>query len=301
MNCLEAFESVAASRTSGAALALVVEGQSRGFSFAQLNALADQVALHISASLSSANQSSSTPLISILMQRHAALIVSMLAVLKAGAAYVPVDPAFPPDRQSYIFEHARCSLLLADEESYNAAIALGVRLPSVLILDSSTATVLTSANSFRTSSQDSSLLSESRKRQKSRDGGGLMYVLYTSGSTGRPKGVMVNHHGVANTVTWFANELRVGVSSSVLGLTTACFDISVLEIFLPLTTGGKLVLALTRTQRDPFRLLELIKNEKVSVVQATPTTYEMLIATGWRGDPAIDFLVTVCKELSHYC
>ena len=294
MNCLEAFESLAASRNASATEALVVEGQSRSFSFSQLNAMADDIARHISSGLMRTNhpQSSSTPLICILMQRHAALIVSMLAVLKAGAAYVPVDPSSPPDRQSYIFEHLQCTLLLADKESYDAAAALGVRLPSVLILDPSTATVLNStADSKGDSSKDSLLLAESRRRQQSRERGGLMYVLYTSGSTGRPKGVMVHHQGVANTVAWFANELRVGVDSTVLGLTTACFDISVLEIFLPLTTGGKLVLAQAPTQRDPYRLLELIRNQKVSLVQATPSTYEMLIATGWKGDPAMDFLV----------
>ena len=293
MNCLEAFESVAASRNASSAEALVMEGQSRGISFAQLNSMANEVARHLSSCLSLTNEveSASTPLISILMQRHVALIVSMLAVLKAGAAYVPVDPAFPPDRQSYIFEHSQCSLLLADKESYDAAVALGVRLPPVLVLDPLTSAVLSDINGKYTAPLKDSLLAESRKRQQNREGGGLMYVLYTSGSTGKPKGVMVPHKGVANIVGWFANELKVGVGSSVLGLTTACFDISVLEIFLPLTTGGKLVLAQTRTQRDPFRLLELIEREKVSVVQATPTTYEMLIATGWNGDPVIDFLV----------
>ena len=294
MNCLEAFESLAASRNAGAAEALIVEGQSRSISFSQLNAMADDIARHISSCLSRTNhtQSSSTPLVCILMQRHVALIVSMLAVLKSGGAYVPVDPSFPPDRQSYIFEQSQCTLLLADKESYDAAAALGVRLPSVLILNPSTATILNGvADSKGDTSKDSLVLTESRKRQQSRERGGLMYVLYTSGSTGKPKGVMVHHQGVANTVAWFANELRVGVGSTVLGLTTACFDISVLEIFLPLTTGGKLVLAQAPTQRDAYRLLELIRNQRVSVMQATPTTYEMLIATGWKGDPAIDLLV----------
>ena len=292
MNCLEAFESVAASRNANSVEALVVEDDSREYTFAQLNSLADDIAHHISSCLATKLQlhHSSTPLVSILMQRHVALVVSMLAVLKAGAAYVPVDPAFPPDRQSYIFEHSQCSLLLADKESYDAAVALGVTLPPVLVLDPNSASVINNIASVGAQATASSLV-KARRKQQDREGGGLMYVLYTSGSTGKPKGVMVRHRGVANLVAWFANELRVGLGRSVLGLTTACFDISMLEIFLPLTTGGRLVLAKTASQRDPFRLLELIRKEQVSVVQATPTTYEMLLATGWRGDPSIDFLV----------
>ena len=75
-------------------------------------------------------------------------------------------------------------------------------------------------------------------------------------------------------------------------LTTFCFDISVLEMFLPLTRGALLVLAKSSTQKDPFRLLELMEETKVSVFQATPTTYEMMFATGWEGDMSIDFLVS---------
>ena len=102
---------------------------------------------------------------------------------------------------------------------------------------------------------------------------------------------MVTEAGVANIVEWFANELDIGLDSVVLGLTTFCFDISMLEIFLPLTRGGVLVVANSSTQKDPFRLVDLIKEFKISVFQATPTTYEMMLATGWQGDANVDFLV----------
>jgi len=99
---------------------------------------------------------------------------------------------------------------------------------------------------------------------------------------------------VVNIVDWFARELQVTSSSNtvVLGLTTFCFDISVLEIFMPLLHGGKLVIAKSASQRDPFHLLQVIRERKVTVVQATPTTYTMMMATGWNGDPNIDFLVS---------
>jgi non-ribosomal peptide synthetase component F len=118
-----------------------------------------------------------------------------------------------------------------------------------------------------------------------------MYVLYTSGSTGKPKGVMVKQAGVVNIVEWFAQALGVDATSRVLGLTTFCFDISVLEMYLPLICGAGLVMVEQSSQKDPFQLLDVIRDQCVTVVQATPTTYEMLFATGWKGDPSIDFLV----------
>ena len=131
--------------------------------------------------------------------------------------------------------------------------------------------------------------------------GGLAYVLYTSGSTGKPKGVMVKQEGVVNVVNWFADEIPVRSTSRVLGLTTLCFDISVLELFMPLLRGATLVLARSSTQKDPFRLLDYMQEASVDVMQATPTTYEMLLATGWNGDNRLDFLVRVAISVKYGC
>jgi len=116
-------------------------------------------------------------------------------------------------------------------------------------------------------------------------------VLYTSGSTGKPKGVLIYQSSVLNVVKWFTKELHITMSSVVLGITTCCFDISVLEIFLPLLNGAKLILASTATQKDPYRILNAISQRGVTVMQATPTTFEMMLATGWKGDPTLDILV----------
>jgi non-ribosomal peptide synthetase component F len=102
---------------------------------------------------------------------------------------------------------------------------------------------------------------------------------------------MVKQEGVVNIVDWFADALSLGPEGKVLCLTTFCFDISVLEMFMPLFRGSTLVLAKASSQKDPFQLLELVDNAGVTVVQATPTTYEMMLATGWTGDGSIDFLV----------
>ena len=294
-SCLEVFETQASHLR--ATEALRVEGSSSGLSYSALNELSARLAgeMVVADSLVRSRQdpAASTPLVCILMRRHAGLIASMLATLKAGAAYVPVDPAFPPDRQAYIFEHSKCCLLLADVESYQEAKGLGVDLPPVIVLDGHTGVVVQRLPGGRSYSAEdrAAMLLDARRRQAARDRGGLMYVLYTSGSTGKPKGVMLSQFGVTNLVSWFAGELRVGAGTRVLGLTTACFDISVLEIFLPLISGGTLVLAQSASQKDPFRLLDLIREQGVSVVQATPTTFEMLLAAGWAGDAGVDLLV----------
>jgi len=115
----------------------------------------------------------------------------------------------------------------------------------------------------------------------------LAYVLYTSGSTGKPKGVLIEHRSVMNTLTWFANDLSLTKQNTMLGLTTFCFDISVLEIFMPLICGAKLLLLSSQLQRDPRRLSQIIDSYSITIMQATPATYEMLMGCGWQGNPQV--------------
>ena len=198
-----------------------------------------------------------TPLVAVMMHRHVALVASLLAVLKCGAAYVPVDPSFPPERQAYIFNQSRSMLLVTDEACFETAKHLGVAMPFTIVVSSNTAQVVAPAAQPASATS----LAQMRSLLKHREGGGLMYVLYTSGSTGKPKGVMVMSSGVLNTVEWFVRELQIGSGSRVLGLTTTCFDISMLEIFMPLVSGGTLVLASSATQKNPFRLLDLLSEQ----------------------------------------
>ena len=231
--------------------------------------------------------------------RHFGLIASMLGILLTGSAFVPVDPTFPTERQAYILRHSQCSLLIADEESYRSVSALGVTLPPVnavssegLALHAPLLNPLLSDGCLDFPPLNGTQSLEIRQRdESSKSDGGVIYVLYTSGSTGKPKGVVVPNAGVTNVVSFFAAQLNVDRTHRMLGLTTVCFDISMLEIFLPLSRGAVLILANTLSQKDPFRLLEVITECKVSIMQATPTTYEMLLATGWNGDNDIDFLV----------
>ena len=235
-----------------------------------------------------AASTTTTPLVSVMIDRNYSFLVAMLGILKAGAAYVPVDPSFPPDRQVYIFNHSRCAFVILDEACYNAAIALGIELPPYIKMDTEGNILDMTVPSLGGTSYSE----EEIKRYRSIDSDErLAYVLYTSGSTGKPKGVMVKNVGVVNIINWYCANLRITSSSRVMGLTTFCFDISVLEMWMALSRGGSLVLGKSSSQKDPFTLLEVMKRHRVDVFQATPTTYEMMLATGWTGNPQIDFLV----------
>jgi len=290
---LDYFENEAATRPEAPAIALE---DGRVVSYGELNARACELSRVISYIMSICPPLAEedkfedgrvdTPLVALMMDRDLAFIASMLATLKAEAGYVPVDPTFPSDRQSYIFEQSKCQCLLIDMDNFEAAKNLGVTLPKhVICLDSKTGKVINPIF-------DHDLLPAvvaSNLRQN--DPYSLAYILYTSGSTGKPKGVMVKNAGVVNQINWFAKDLGGGRQSKILGLATFCFDISVLEIFLPLTRGGLLVLAKASTQKDPYRILDLIKEHSINFFQATPTTYDMMFAIGWQGDKNIDFLV----------
>ena len=195
-------------------------------------------------------------LISLMCDRHVGLIASMFAVRFSSATYVCIDPQFPPERQSYIFEHSKSAILIADENSYLSALHRGVNLPPIVMVITSLGLV---SRIIRNASNDN----RTQMHRVSSSKSSLMYVLYTSGSTGRPKGVMIEERSVVNVLDYFKNALGVGAGSRVLGITTISFDISVLEIFLPLIAGGTLVLAPTSYQRNPFDIIDAFEMPRV--------------------------------------
>ena len=276
-----------ACRKNGENVALVLEDGVSSLTYSQLDEAANELSTVLSQLLAyiDANEiveKSTNPMISLMTDRNISMVVSILAILKSGAAYVPIDPSFPPDRQTYIFEHSKSSILIIDSFCYGHPDSLNVSLvPFLIVVDSATCKVIQKPEFFLTS----------QPRSFSRAENDMAYVLYTSGSTGKPKGVMVTHKGVDNIVQWFANTLQIDSSSIVLGLTTFCFDISVLEMFMPLFCGGTLVIASSLTQKDPFRLQRVLTERKINVMQATPTTYEMLLAAGWRGGVHLNLMV----------
>ncbi|HEU0298215.1 MAG TPA: amino acid adenylation domain-containing protein, partial [Longimicrobium sp.] len=201
-------------------------------------------------------------LVAISMERSPALLVSMLAVWKAGAAYVPVDPAYPEERRDFMLADAGADVVLAD-----AASAPGVPgSHQVVVVDAL------------------DLADEDPSRPGVEvDPDDLAYVIYTSGSTGRPKGVMVPHRGVANFLASMAVEPGIGAGDVLVAVTSLSFDIAVLELLLPLTTGARVVVATRDEAMDAGRLSRLLHDEGATHMQATPATWRLLAGSGWAG------------------
>ncbi|RYD22777.1 MAG: amino acid adenylation domain-containing protein [Verrucomicrobiaceae bacterium] len=206
--------------------------------------------------------------VAILLERDADLPVALLGVWKAGAAYVPLDSANPPERLKLVLDDQHPVHVLA---SLTLAHLLPDNLPAIL--------------------SDESLFTETDTGIFPAPApGDTAYVIYTSGSTGRPKGVVVSHGALANFLRSMAGTPGFTEADRLLAVTTVSFDISTLEMFLPLTTGGSLDLVTTETARDGAALLKRMKATSPTVMQATPATWRLLIDAGWRGSRDLKIL-----------
>jgi amino acid adenylation domain-containing protein len=217
-------------------------------------------------------------LVGIHLDRGCQLVVAVLAVLKAGAAYVPLDPSFPPDRLAYMAQDAGLALLLCERE-LAGRLDISALTRELVIDDPAEQRAL--ADCLDT---DPGVAGESTDR---------MYVIYTSGSTGRPKGVVLEHRSVVNFLEAMAVEPGLAADDVLLAVTTLSFDIAGLELYLPLLVGARVVIAPRAATTDAQRLLALAAQERVTVLQATPATWRMLIAGGW-SDAGIPRLRAFC-------
>lgn len=202
-------------------------------------------------------------LVGIALDRSIEMVVTLLAVLKTGAAYVPIDPTYPTERINYMLQDSGVKLLIVNQK-YQGNFAGNHQ---ELVLEET----LQNLNSYSTEDPEVAI-----------SGHDLAYVLYTSGSTGKPKGVQIEHHNLSNLL--LSTQKWPGITSDdkMLALTTISFDIAGLEIFLPLISGAEIVLADTKTAKDGFELLKLIQASGVTLVQATPPTFWMLLEAGWK-------------------
>ncbi|MBK3606922.1 amino acid adenylation domain-containing protein, partial [Streptomyces sp. MBT54] len=199
-------------------------------------------------------------LIGVSLPRNADLLVTLLAVGRTGAAYLPVDPDFPPDRIRMLLADAAPALLVTDRAT---ARSLGADPATALLLDDP-ATVRAAADAVPLAPRPA-------------HGDAPAYVIHTSGSTGRPKGVVVTRAAIVNFLLCLADTLDFRDSERLLAVTTVGFDIAVLELFLPLITGGTVVLADREQVRDPALLAGLIDTARPTVMQATPSLWRSLL------------------------
>ena len=213
-------------------------------------------------------------LVGVCLPRSPELVVTLLAIGRSGAAYVPVDPAHPPGRRRLILAEAAPTLVVTTE-------ALAPDLSAdheLLALGGTTADPAPQASAWESGTEAG--------HQASPDD--LAYVMYTSGSTGCPKGVAVPHRALANLLLALGDVLSAGPGDVWLGLTSVAFDIAVVELFLPLMAGGQVVIAPDSAVRDGGALVRLIREYGVNRVQATPSGWQLLLAGGFgqvTGDP----------------
>lgn len=214
-------------------------------------------------------------LVGLAVERGVDMLAALLGVLKAGAGYVPMDPRFPPDRLTYMAADADLAILLTTRE-LASRFDLGGR--PVLALDD-LAAALASAASDRIGRDHEAAAPE-----------GIAHVIYTSGSTGRPKGVMVPHRSVANFLGAMQGRPGLSPDDRLLAVTTLSFDIAVLELLLPLSVGAEVVLADHETAGDGVALAALLVASRATVMQATPSTWRLLLDSGWSGRPGFTAL-----------
>ena len=205
-------------------------------------------------------------LVALCVERSTDMIVGALAILKAGGAYIPLDPGYPAERLAYILEHARAAVVLTQE---HLRAGLPVHSARVVCLDSE-----------RQQIAGESDLPPAVKR----DMESLAYVIYTSGSTGKPKGVQIPHGALVNFLHSMKREPGLSDQDVVLAVTPLSFDIAGLEIYLPLITGAKVVLATHTEACDGALLADKLATSRATMMQATPATWRMLLESGWRGN-----------------
>ncbi|WP_329286089.1 non-ribosomal peptide synthetase [Streptomyces sp. NBC_00691] len=212
-------------------------------------------------------------LVALHLNRTADLPAALLATLSTGAAYLPLDPGYPAERLALVLRDSGAVLVLADREP---APLVADAAPAVLRLPVPSAEAGDGPSRRRPARQ----APDETAPDASPGPDDVAYVLYTSGSTGRPKGVAVGHRALVNLLTSFAGLLDSGPRHAWLGLTSLSFDISALELYLPLITGGRLVLAPDGLAVDGPGLLALIGGEGVTHVQATPSGWRVMLTAG---------------------
>ncbi|MGM9924501.1 MAG: amino acid adenylation domain-containing protein [Bacillus sp. (in: firmicutes)] len=194
----------------------------------------------------------------IAMSRSVDMIVAMLAVWKAGGAYLPIDPDYPSNRIAYMLDDANPVCIITDEATAAEKPFQGNR--QILVLNEGKLN-----GSYEERGKDHHLLHPA-------------YMIYTSGSTGKPKGVVIENPALTNFLLSMKNRFRLGKDDQFLAVTTIAFDISALELFLPLISGAVCIIADKDTARDPALLSNLIAEERISIMQATPVHWQMLLS-----------------------
>ncbi|HZH74360.1 MAG TPA: amino acid adenylation domain-containing protein [Mariniphaga sp.] len=215
------------------------------------------------------NHAETDPFIGVMTSRSFDMVAAILAIHTVGSAYVPIDPNYPQDRINMMIQDAGINTVVSETGFKD-------NLPDVNI-----------HKLFLDTIPDSS---ESKNIWDKSSPDKTAYIIYTSGSTGKPKGVEISHKALANFLLSMQDKPGIIESDSLLAVTTLSFDISILELFLPLITGAKLIIANHETVADGNLLSSIISDSDISIMQATPATWRLLLTTGWPGNKTLKAL-----------
>ena len=246
-------------------VALVFEGQQ--LTYAELNRSANQLAHYLRG-----RGVQPGSLVGICVERSLEMVIGLLGIMKAGAAYAPFDPGFPQERLAFMIEDSQVPLVLTQE---HLARVLQESATQVVCLDRDWKEIAGCAGE---NSTEGATLED------------LAYVIYTSGSTGKPKGVQISHRAVVNFLTSMRRDPGMVQEDVLVAVTTLSFDIAGLELYLPLMVGARIVIASRETTLDATKLGHLLLSCGATVMQATPAMWRMLIEAGWEGIPHLKIL-----------
>ncbi|GHO60113.1 hypothetical protein KSB_85880 [Ktedonobacter robiniae] len=238
--------------------------------YAALEQRVERVAAHISALDMNADR-----LVGVYMERSLEMMIAILGVLRAGGAYIPLDPTYPRERLAFMIEDSRLAVVLA-QPALQHDLPIPVR--HVACIQQNGEVEQFQWENDATESQMSTLQ------------GQLAYVIYTSGSTGRPKGTTITHSSVVNFIQSMCQRPGITEDDSILAVTSLSFDIAVLELLLPLTIGARVHLVGWDIAADGAKLAAYLADMAVTLMQATPTTWRLLLGAGWRGEERLKML-----------
>ena len=239
-------------------LAVAVIFKDRQLTYEQLNLRANQLAHHLR-TLGVGPE----VLVGICLERSIEMVVGLLGILKAGGAYVPLDPNYPPSRLSYMLADSGVEVLLTHRSLLKSLPSHTAR---IVCLDRDWGTI----EQHQKNNFDVRVCSDN-----------LAYVIYTSGSTGLPKGVKICHHSVVNFLNSMSYFLELTQEDTFSAVTTISFDIAALEFYLPLMVGAKVIVVSREIATNGDLLLSELLKSKTTAMQATPATWQMLLAAGW--------------------
>lgn len=210
-------------------------------------------------------------LVALCLEPCIGMVVALLSVLKAGGAYVPLDPDYPQSRVAFMLEDSQAPVLITQEHLLPDVSMAGLQV-------------------IRLGRDEEAPLPASSPGWTKADADSLAYVIYTSGSTGNPKGVEITHRSLVNLLLSMQREPGMSADDRLLAITTLSFDIAGLEIYLPLISGARLVLAPRIVRADGAALGGLLSGCGATVMQATPATWRLLLESGWKGTPGLKIL-----------